>query len=64
MCFGNTSFIWKVFCRNIVFSQFHLVSKAFKQEFACSPSLEEVDIVELVEFDGELEGGLQVAHGA
>lgn len=28
------------------------------------PSLKEVDIVELVEFDGELEGGLQVAHGA
>lgn len=28
-----------------------------------SPSLKEVDIVELVEFDRELEGGLQVAHG-
>lgn len=28
-----------------------------------SPSLKEVDIVELVEFHGELEGGLQVAHG-
>lgn len=30
---------------------------------ASSPSLEEVDIVELVEFHGELECGLQVAHG-
>lgn len=28
-----------------------------------SPSLKEIDIVELVEFDGELEGGLQVGHG-
>lgn len=31
---------------------------------ASSPSLEEINIVELVEFDAELEGGLQVAHGA
>ena len=29
-----------------------------------SPSLKEVDIVELVKFHGELEGGLQVAHGS
>ncbi|PZC75743.1 hypothetical protein B5X24_HaOG205717 [Helicoverpa armigera] len=28
-----------------------------------SPSLKEVDIVELVKFDGELECGLQVGHG-
>lgn len=28
------------------------------------PSLEEIDIVELVQFNGELEGCLQVGHGA